>query len=96
MDALSESAPRVYSAQEVFAPDFDGVVYIEAFNVITPAIITVKTHNTSLGIERWVSTRYLGGAWMHQYMYGISWRCWNKYPSDELRKETPFESEAEG
>ena len=85
--------PRVLTANEVFAPDFDGLVYIEFFDTITPALITAKTQNTALGTERWVATQHLGGAWMHEYMYGVSWRCWTKRPSDIQRKEVPFINE---
>lgn len=32
-----------------------------------------------------------GRAWYADYTYGETWRCWLRQPTDEERKNTPWE-----
>lgn len=82
---------RLFTSREVFAVDFDGLVYVEGFGTITPALVTDRVRHVGSVKERWLATRQLGGAWVPEDMYGTSWRCWTSRPTDEECRNTPWD-----
>ena len=88
-----ETEPRLMEPIEVFSPIADGLVYVEGFGAITPAIVTDRTIVEEGRTRRWLSTQQLSGDWLYEDTYGIVWRCWTKRPSDEQRNATPWQKE---
>lgn len=90
---------HVMSWAEVFGVESDGLVYIETFKgCITPAIVTDKTQRNGFtgGTERFFATQQLGGSYLKEDNFLITWRCWNRRPSYELCMNTPWQKAPDG
>ena len=86
IDLLKLQEPRVMTPTEAYTADF---VYVEFDGVITPAL---RTSNEREGHrESYFATQQLGGEWMRWDDYGITWRCWTSRPTDEQRRNEPWE-----
>ena len=78
-----ETESRLMEPIEVFGPGADGLVYVEGFGCITPALVTNKTREVDGVTERWLATQQMSGEWLREDYYGTVWRCWTKKPSEE-------------
>ena len=87
----NETEPRLMKSIEVFGPGTDGLVYIEGFGCITPALVTDKTREVDGATERWIATQQMSGEWLREDYYGKVWRCWTKRPSEEQCRVTKWQ-----
>ena len=87
---LTLEQPHVMEYEEMLDSDF---AYLEAWykdKAPVPVMpVTVDDVDVTLQTKT-TATQSHGRLYYSTAMYGKKWRCWNKMPSEELRKETEW------
>lgn len=88
---LKEQEPRVMKPEEI--PDYDGAIYLEDFG--EPEIVIAVY---DFGVARRVKFDLRGtrSTIVGYDDYNKRWRAWTSRPTDEQRKNTPWEVEDSG
>lgn len=89
---LKAQEPRVKALEEVRALQDNAVVWVEDYDKVgvIPAIVN-HVWNTLPNMVS-ITVAHMREVKADMLWYGIKWRCWTSCPSDEQRRETPWDA----